>query len=175
MIERDKPQNIIIAAMIVIAVISSVYLYSNASYYSGSYVIINELHIDLIDVQVLNYENMSLNPALRMVFNVKAPDVATGSATLTYLRAVVYLNNESLSYTEFRLSIPPEKQAIIPGYNENFTIGSTITVDEDKAIIYDAAANDNWIFKIELTYFYHIFKATAESVNFVAFAWQKTD
>ncbi len=175
MIEHDRPQNIIIAAMIVIAAISSVYLYSNASHYSGSYVMINDLQIDLVDVRVLNYENMSLNPSLQMVFNVRAPDVATGSATLTYLRAVVYLNNESFSYTEFRLAIPKDKQTITPGYNENFTIGSTITVAEDKAIIYDAAANDIWTFGIVLTYFYHLFNSTAESVNILVFAWPKMD
>ncbi len=172
MIEKDRTQNIIIASMIIIAAISGITLASNATYYSGSYMIINNLNIQLTNLQILNY-NGSGTPVIRMSFSVQAPTVLAGRAYLNYLRATVYLNGESFSYTEFRTQIPEDKQVLTSGYSELFNISASINDPNDQAIIANATMTGQWTFHILLTYFYNVFDRSRDAVNILAFDWDK--
>ncbi|MHA1960846.1 MAG: hypothetical protein ACW99U_11470 [Candidatus Thorarchaeota archaeon] len=173
MISKDRPQNFIVVLTIIAAVFSGFSLVSTATHYSGSYIIISHLEVDLVDVTVRNVDptNTTINPSVSAAFNFKAPNVDAGSASLTFLTAQILLNGESFTYAYFRLSIPSEHRTVFPGYDRNFSVGSTISIMEDKQILYNASAIDTWTFTVVLTMFYHLFESRAESVRILAFAW----
>ncbi|UCE09167.1 MAG: hypothetical protein JSW61_09305, partial [Candidatus Thorarchaeota archaeon] len=103
--------------------------------------------------------------------NFRAPEVTAGEAFLTFLRAQITLNGESITYTYFRRSIPIDQRSIRSGYDANFSVGSTISIMEDKMILYNASDTGNWVFTVILTMSYHLFQSRAESVRILVFAW----
>jgi len=172
MIESTKTQNAIVVATILIGVFSGVGLVSSTSFYSGSINVVASLDIDLQDILIANLDptNESVNPALVMVFSVKAPQTGTGQMTLTFLRASVNLNNESLSYTSFQNFIVLKDRSVTPGYDRNLTVGSTILSLQDKQLLYNASEKVQWTFSITLFVFYHVFQSRAEEVRILVFA-----
>ncbi|MGQ4872212.1 MAG: hypothetical protein ACP6IT_10320, partial [Candidatus Thorarchaeota archaeon] len=93
-----------------------------------------------------------------------------GHATLTSLTAKVWLNNDSLSYANFRYTIPADGRTVASGYDRNFTVRGMITEMPDKYVLYNASANNQWVFSVRLTLFYHVFESSAESVRVLMFA-----
>ncbi|MHA1772445.1 MAG: hypothetical protein ACTSYL_11785 [Candidatus Thorarchaeota archaeon] len=172
MISDPKTQNVIIVSMIIVSVISGISLYTSASYYGGSYVMVTYLDVTLETVRISNFDpaNHSLNPRLSLDFRFEAPMTLNGDATLSFLTAKVYLNNESINYAAFRLNIPSAKRALHPDYNETFTLSSEIADNLDKAIFFNASESGQWTFSIRLTISYHVFKSTVDSHRIVLFA-----
>ena len=173
MISDQKPQNIIFIITMIIGLISATSLATNAAYYSGSYAIVRYLDIDMVDIRVNNFdpENTTINPGLTVDFKVEAPATQTGEARLTYLTMSIYLNGDKFSYTAFRRDIPAALRTLTPSYNETFYVGSTITVDQDKQLLYDAYENDEWVFSITLTVFYDIFDSPGDQVRIIAYSY----
>ena len=173
MISDTKPQNIIFVVAMIIGLFSAAGLASSAAYYSGSYSIVRYLDINMTDVRVGNFDpdNLTINPSLVVDFNVLAPPAQTGEAKLTFLRVTVYLNGDKFSYTTFRKDIPRDFRTLYPNYNETFSIGSTITVEHDKQILYDAYNNDEWVFSFTLTVFYDIFDSPGDQVRIIAYSY----
>ena len=174
MISDAKPQNIIIVITMIVGIISGIGLVTSASYYGGSYTMIRYLEIDLVDVSVSNFDpdNITQNPALSMRFSVNAPTGgAKGDAQITYFTAQVYINGDKINYATFKRDIPHDLQPLFPGYNETFSIGSTILQDLDKQVLIDAYNSNEWVISIQLTLFYHVFDAVGESVRIIAYSW----
>jgi hypothetical protein len=177
MIENERTQNILVVITIIVSLVSVVGLMSSSSYYGGSYMIIQNLEIDLDDVYVSNVvpTNTSINPSVSVAFSVEAPEAAAGKATITYMRAQIFLNGESFQYAEFRRAIGYEDGVVTSGYNKTFSVGSTITQMQDKEILYNASLEDNWTFSITLTMWYHMFEARGEDIRVLVFAHQGID
>jgi hypothetical protein len=173
MISDQKPQNIIFVVTMILGLVSAASLATNAAYYSGSYAIVRYLDIDMVDIQVSNFdpENFSIDPALLVDFKVEAPPAQTGEAKLTYLTMSVYLNGDKFSYTSFRKDIPLDKRTLYPSYNETYRIGSTITEPADQELIHDAYQDDEWVFSITLTVFYDIFDSPGDQVRIIAYSY----
>ncbi|MFW9848440.1 MAG: hypothetical protein ACFFF4_04825 [Candidatus Thorarchaeota archaeon] len=172
MISDQKPQNIIFVITMILGIVSAAGLTTSAAYYSGSYAIVRYLEITKTDLRVAGFDpdNHTVNPALLVDFNVKAPPAQTGEAKLTYFTMSVHLNGESFKYTTLRKNIPLEHRTLYPNYNENFTVGSTITSESDKQLLYDAYENDEWVFAITLTVFYDIFDSPGVQVRVIAYS-----
>ena len=177
MIDSERTQNIIVVLTIMISLISLVGLASSSAYYSGSYQIIRDLEIDLVDVQVTNVDpaNETVNPIVRAVFSVIAPQAASGKATITFLRCEIHVNGESFDYATFRRAIRFDEGVVTSGYNETFSVGSTIAQMADKQILYNASLEDSWTFSITLFVFYHMFEARGEDVRVLIFTHQGID
>ncbi|MHA1216140.1 MAG: hypothetical protein ACTSPE_05000 [Candidatus Thorarchaeota archaeon] len=172
MISDAKTQNVIVVVTLLVALVSGGALYNTTAYYGGSYIIVTYLDVNLTNVVVTNLDptNMTVNPAVSLVFNFKAPEALSGHATLTSLTAKVWLNNDSLSYANFRYTIPADSRTVASGYDRNFTVRGTITELADKYVLYNASASSQWVFSIRLTLFYHVFESSAESVRVLMFA-----
>lgn len=158
--------------MILISVVSGISLVNSAAYYGGSYVMVTYLDVSLDKVVISNFDpsNHTVDPRLSLVFRFEAPMTLSGDATLSFLTAKVYLNNESINYAAFRLNIPSDKRSLYPGYNQTFTLSSLISDDVDKAIFFNASTLNKWTFSIRLTIAYHVFKSTVDSHRIMMFA-----
>jgi len=174
MISKTKPQNFIVVVTLILGLVSGIGLASTASYYSGSYVIVSYLQIDLDEVRVANVDptNTSINPSIALDFSFVAPETSDGEATVTYLVATVYINGDKMNYASFRKNIPSASRAITSGYNKLFTVSSSIIEMEDKNVLYNASADGDWTFSITLTVFYHVFNSPAESVRIIPFSYE---
>jgi hypothetical protein len=160
--------------MIVIGLMSGASLISNTSYYTGSNTIARYLAVRLEDVQIANLDpsNISINPSLVMIFNVKAPDPTNGQMTLTHLSASVYLNQELLAYETFQKVVPASDRMITAGYNRNYTVGSTILELLDKEHLYNASLSGNWTFNVALTLSYYLFQGGTLSWRVLFFVYE---
>ncbi len=172
MIAATRTQNIIIVSMIIIGLVAGVSLYRSASYYTGSYAMVKYLDVSLESVIVSNLDptNQSVDPRLSMVFRFTTPQTLDGEAYLTFLTAKVWLNNESITYSAFRLNIPSEHQPLTPNYNATFTLTSVITDMNDKVVFFNASSDNKWTFSIRLTVAYHAFKSNIDSFRILMFA-----
>ncbi|MHA2085537.1 MAG: hypothetical protein ACXABD_17405 [Candidatus Thorarchaeota archaeon] len=54
MISNTKPQNVIVVVTLILGIVSGIGLANSASYFSGSYVIVRYLEVDLTNVRVTN-------------------------------------------------------------------------------------------------------------------------
>ena len=174
MISKTKPQNLIVVVTIIIGLVSGIGLASSASYYNGSYLIIQNLQINLEEIRVTNLDptNTSIDPEIALDFSFVAPETSDGEATITYLLATVYLNGDKMNYASFRRNIQSASRAITSGYNKTFTLSSTISELDDKYVLYNATADGDWTFSVTLTVFYHVFNAPAESVRIIPFSYE---
>lgn len=172
LISSERSQNVIMVITLAIGILSGVSLAGSSAYYSGSYLMIQYLEVDLLGVRVSNLQpdNETVNPSLSISFNLQVPQTLSGDASVTFLRANVYLNGESFDYASFTKLLRAENRQLNPGYNKNYTIGSTIDVMSDKDILYAAYDESNWTFSILLTIFYHTFDSDASQVRVVSFS-----
>ena len=172
MISNDKPQNVIIVMTIIIALMSSISLMSSASYYGGSIVLAQNIDVSLVAVNVVNPEpSNETNPSLSFVFNFRALQTANGEATLVFMQAEIYLNQQKFNYSSFSRNFPSADNTVVPGFNMNFSLGATIREPIDAQIIYDAFATDTWTFSIVFHFSYHVFDARADSRRTMVFTW----
>lgn len=158
MIASERTQNIIVVSVIMIAVVSSGFLVSNAAYYSGSYSLAGRLDVTLLEVRVSNIDhtNESINPGLRLTFNLATDALTEGNVRITFMGAEITLNNDSLSYTTFSYTPPVVDQYLYPEFNRNYTMHNSATYNDRQAIL-DADTEDNWNWDIEFRYSFIVF------------------
>ena len=164
MITSERSQNVIVTLVIIVALVSSVFLVSNAQYYGGSYVLAETLEVDLLETKVsgINHENESINPMISFTFNFRTNTRLTGNVRVKFMRVVASLNNEPLTYTPFTQVIPDEIEQLYPDYNRNFTLGRT--TNEDRNIVLRADNSSSWNWYLIFSYYYITFDI-AESIT----------
>ena len=158
MIESDRVQNAIVVSVIIVAVVSSTFLVSNTSFYGGSYSLAARMTVSLLDVQVSNIDhtNESINPSVRLTFNLATSSQSEGNVRLTFMGAAVWLNDDKLSYLILSYIPPIEEQYLYPEFNENYVMQSAAAGDDIQAIL-DADTSDIWSWTIEFRYSFIIF------------------
>ena len=158
MIASERTQNIIVVSVIIIALVSSGFLVSNAAYYGGSYSLAGRLNVSLLEVRVskIDHTNESINPGLRLTFNLATDSLSEGNVRITFIGAEVTLNNDSLSYTTFSYTPPVVDQYLYPEFNRNYTMHNSATYNDRQAIL-DADTEDNWNWDIEFRYSFIVF------------------
>lgn len=157
MIASERSQNVIVVSVIMIAVVSSMFLAGNAAYYGGSYSLAGNLNVTLLEVKVSNIDhaNESINPGLRLTFNLATSSLAEGNVRITFMGAEVTLNNDPLSYTPFSYIPPVEEQYLFPEFDSNYTMSNTAI--DDKQAILDADTSGLWSWEIEFRYSFIVF------------------
>ncbi|MHA1614371.1 MAG: hypothetical protein ACTSYJ_05960 [Candidatus Thorarchaeota archaeon] len=158
MIASERTQNIIVVSVIIIALVSSGFLVSNAAYYGGSYSLAGRLDVTLLEVRVsgIDHTNESVNPGLRLTFNLATDSLTEGNVRITFMGAEVTLNNDSLSYTTFSYTPPVVDQYLYPEFNRNYTMHNSATYSDRQAIL-DADSEDMWNWDIEFRYSFIVF------------------
>jgi hypothetical protein len=152
MISSERTQNIIVSFVIITAVVSSILLVSNAQYYSGSYLLAGKMEVNLLRSTVDNIDpsNASIYPSISFTFNFRTDSPIDGNVRLGYIRATLWLNEDLLSLTP--LSRFLNNEYVHPGYDSNFTLGTTLDSDPDRTAILDAYSADTWNWYIRLRY-----------------------
>ncbi len=158
MISSDRTQNAIVVFTIIGALVSSVFLVSNAQYYTGSYALAGRLEVDLVKTTVSNIDpsNSSIFPSIRFVFNLHTDAATEGNVRLGFLGANVFLNDDQLSYTPFSYVVPYDHQQLYPLYNENFTLGQT-AVSSDRDTVLLANSTGQWHWEMTFRYYFTTF------------------
>ena len=164
MITSERSQNVIVTLVIIVALVSSVFLVSNAQYYGGSYILAETLEVDLVETKVsgINHENESINPMISFTFNFQTNTRLTGNVRVKFIGLVVSLNNEAFSYTTFTQIIPEELEQLYPDYDRNFTLGRTTREDRDIVLRADNASSWNWFLTFR---YYYITFDISESIT----------
>ncbi len=158
MIASERTQNIIVVSVIIIALVSSGFLVSNAAYYGGSYSLAGRLNVSLLEVRVskIDHTNESINPGLRLTFNLATDSLSEGNVRITFMGAEVTLNNDSLSYTAFLYVPPIVDQYLYPEFNRNYSLSNSATAADRQAIL-DADTSGTWNWDIEFRYSFIVF------------------
>ena len=160
MIASERSQNIIVVAVIITAIVSSGFLVSNAQYYGGSYSLAGRMTVTLTDIQVryIDHENATVEPQIRLYFQMNTSSEYEGSVRITFVGATVILNDDLLSYTSFAFTPPDSRQVVTPDYNETFTMANVCPEDStDRATVLDADTTDIWNWDIEFRYSFIVF------------------
>ncbi|NHJ13292.1 MAG: hypothetical protein EAX95_06420 [Candidatus Thorarchaeota archaeon] len=173
MIESERNQNIIIAAAIIMGIISSGIIVVNAGYYSGSYALAHYVEVSLLDVRLDNYDpsNESLTPALYVTLNFKSTSEASGTAAITSFNVLIWLNRQFIQYPVFTRYIPIDRRELNPAYDHNYTASSSILEEHDLDILFDAYSNSNWTWGISVRYFYYVFEPTNDGHRDIGFSY----
>jgi len=158
MIASERSQNIIVVSVIMVTIVSSMFLAGNVSYYGGSYSLAGRMTVTLLEVEVnrIDHTNESINPGLRLTFNLATTSLAEGNVRLTFMGAEVTLNDDYLSYTTFSYTPPIPEQYLSPEFDSNYTMGNT-ALDDDKQAILDADTSGQWFWDIEFRYSFIVF------------------
>ncbi len=159
MIASERTQNIIVVSVIIIAVVSSGFLVSNASYYGGSYSLAGRLDVTLVEVRVSNIDhtNESIKPGIGLTFNLATDSLADGNVRITFMGASVRLNDDALSYMAFNYVPPVQEQYLYPGFSNNYTLSNTAVEDVDRQTILDADTSGIWFWEISFNYSFIVF------------------
>lgn len=155
MISSDRSQNVIVSFVIIAALVSSVFLVSNAQYYSGSYILAGRMEVIIVNTVVSNVDptNESIFPGLSFTFNFRTDSPTEGNVKLTYIGASVTLNGDQLSFTVLNAYLNNHpNQVLHPEYNANFTLGNSVNSIADRAAILLADSIDTWSWFIRLDY-----------------------
>lgn len=174
MIASERTQNIIVVSVIIIAVVSSGFLVGNAAYYGGSYSLAGRLDVSLLEVQVsgIDHTNESINPSLRLTFNLATDSLTEGNVRITFMRAAVTINNDSLSYTPFTYTPPVVDQYLYPEFNRNYSLHNSATSLDRQAIL-DADSGGSWNWDIEFSYSFIVFDERG-TITFRRFYFETT-
>lgn len=159
MIASERTQNIIVVSVILITVVSSGFLVSNAAYYGGSYSLAGRLDVSLLEIRVsnLDHSNESIYPGLRLTFNLATDSLTEGNVRITFMGAEVTLNNDSLSYTTFSFTPQVVDQYLYPEFNRNYTMHNSASTSFDRETILLADSEDSWNWDIEFRYSFIVF------------------
>ncbi len=159
MIASERTQNIIVVSVIMIAVVSSGFLVSNAAYYGGSYSLAGRLEVSLLEVRVSNIDhtNESINPGIRLTFNLVTTSQAEGNVRIIFMGATVWLNEDLLSFTSFSYIPPLAEQNLYPEFNNNYTLRNSAASIADRQAILDADTYGNWNWEVEFRYAFIVF------------------
>ena len=174
MIASERTQNIIVVTVIITAIVSSMFLANNAMYYGGSYSLAGKLTVTLLEIEVSNidHSNESIDPAVRLTFNLATTSTAEGNVRITFMGAKVWLNSDLLSYTSFAYIPPVPDQYLHPEFSENYTL-SNIAKNDDKQAILDADTAGTWFWEIEFRYSFIVFDEDG-TIIFRAFNFNTT-
>ena len=164
MIASERTQNMIVVTVIIVAIISSGLLVSNATYYGGSYSLAGRLNVQLLEVKVSNidHENTSIYPSISLTFNLHTSSQYEGNVRITFMGASITLNDDLLSYTPVSYIPPVAQQYLTPEFDRNYTLSNT--ADEgfgdsypDRETILDADTADTWNWDITYRYSFIVF------------------
>ncbi|RDE15763.1 MAG: hypothetical protein C4K48_02990 [Candidatus Thorarchaeota archaeon] len=157
MIASGRFQNIIIVLTIAVAIISSGFIVTNASYYGGTYVLAERLEVSLAEIHVSNVDpgNSSVNPLISLAFNMRIDVQAVGNVRVTFLGATLWLNNDLLSYTSFSHSPTLVDQYLHSDYDSNVTMSQSVT--DDRQTVLDAYLSSTWAWNVTLRYSFIVF------------------
>jgi len=173
MIESERNQNVIAATVLILGIISTGIIFVNVDYYSGSYALAGYVQVELEDIRVTNLDpdNETLIPGLFLKLNLKTGEQADGDVTLNTLVAFIRLNRQLIQYAAFRMNIPIDLRVLYPGYDQNFTLSSSLTDDHDQELLLDAYNNVNWTWSITIRYWYSVFVPENDAFREIAFSY----
>lgn len=181
MISGTRSQNIIVLATIVLGIVGGASLVSSTSLYSGSYVMVTRLDVELEQLTIINFDpesfdpdNTSVVPVVRLSFSFKVVEGVVGEADLRSIGASVMLNGESFDYAAWFSLIPAADRSLYGGYNKTFSLSAGLEQAADKLLLKNAADTDTWNFIVRLTLHYTVFKS-AQSVRGFAFVHNGID
>lgn len=155
MISSERTQNVIVSFVIIVTLVSSIFLVSNAQYYTGSYVLAGKMEVTIEEIIVDDIDpgNESVYPALSFIINFRTDSPIEGNVRLMYIDTTVWLNDDILSLTVLQKYITNvADQELHPGYNSTFTLGNTINSNTDRTTILQADSVDTWHWYIKLMY-----------------------
>ena len=178
MIASERSQNVIIAVTLIAAIISSVFLIGNATYFGGSYALAGRMDVTVVDTTVSNLDpgNESVYPKISITFNLQTDAGTEGNVRLMFIGAQVYLNEDILSYTVLQYSLPEHLQPLYPYYDRNFTLSRSTDTGEgqtyDRDTVNEAYNTDTWHWEVTFRYYFITFDV-AETItwNFIYFNW----
>jgi len=155
MISSQRSQNVIVSLVIIVALVSSVFIVNNEQYYSGSYELVGKMQVSLVKTVVSDIDptNESLYPSISFTLNFRTDASTEGNVRLLFIGAIVWLNDDSLTYTDFRRGVTANADQLLhPGYDVNFTLARTINSDTDRTSILQADSTDTWNWYIRVSY-----------------------
>ena len=158
MIASERTQNSIVVTVIIVAIISSGLLVSNATYYGGSYSLAGTLNVTLLEVKIsnINHTDDSIYPGIELTFNLATSSLAEGNVRIIFMGATVWLNEDILSYTSFSHIPPVAEQNLYPEFNTDYIMHNTAN-DIDRQTILDADTSEQWNWDIEFRYAFIVF------------------
>jgi len=158
MIASERTQNMIVVTVIMVAIVSSGFLVSNATYYGGSYSLAGRLEVNLLEVRVtnVNHTEGSSDPGISLRFNLHTSSVYEGNVRITFMGASLTLNDDLLSYTPVAFIPAQADQYLTPEFNRNYTL-SNVAISFDREAILDADTEDSWFWEIEYRYSFIVF------------------
>lgn len=161
MISNAKTQNIIIAATIIVAVVSSATLVGNGTYYAGTYTLIGNLKITFENLTISHIDPLDNEtyPSVQFVFNVATNSAYRGNVKINFYGFTPILNNDQLSYTPFSVIPPLDQQYLTPNYSHDFVFNKTAQDDLglDRQAILNAYQNGTWFWQVRMRYSYIFF------------------
>jgi len=159
MIASERAQNIIVVSVIIVAVISSMFLGANAAYYGNTYALAERVDVSLLGIRVTNidHENETIDPGIRLYFNLVTTSMAEGNVKFIFMGATVYLNNDQLSLMSFSHDPTSAEEYLTPDYNRNVTMGNSAPNDPDRQAILDADTSGTWEWYIVFRYAFIVF------------------
>jgi hypothetical protein len=169
MISSERPQNFIVAVMIITAVISSGFIIGNAQYYGGSFALAGMLAVNLTDIHVSNVDptNASITPGISLTFNFAVNAQAEGNVRITFVGATLWLNNYLLSLTPFAYTPALADQYLYSNFDRNIILSQTVSPVYDRQTIIDAYQSSTWAWNITLRYSYIVF----DEPNTIMWRW----
>ncbi|TFG28337.1 hypothetical protein EU528_11395 [Candidatus Thorarchaeota archaeon] len=158
MIASERTQNMIVVTVIIVAIISSGLLVSNATYYGGSYSLAGRLEVSLLEVKVsnINHTEGSTNPSVSLSFNLFTSSLYEGNVRITFMGASIRLNDDLLSYTPLSYIPPVSEQYLTPEFNENYTMSNVASASDREAIL-SADTSGTWFWEIHYRYSFIVF------------------
>ena len=158
MIASERTQNLIIVTVIMVAIVSSGLLVSNATYYGGSYSLAGTLNVTLLEVKVTNINHTSETafPGIAVTFNLATTSLSEGNVRIIFMGATVWLNEDILSYMSFSHIPAVADQYLYPEFNNNYTMHNTANTI-DRQTILDADTSGEWNWEIEYRYAFIVF------------------
>ena len=158
MIASERTQNMIVITVIIISIISSGLLVSNAAYYGGSYSLAGRLEVSLLEVKVtnVNHTEGSSDPDISLTFNLHTSSLYEGNVRITFMGARITLNNDLLSYTPVSFTPHLADQYLTPEFNRNYTLVNTAISYDGEAIL-DADTSGTWNWDIQYRYSFIVF------------------
>ena len=175
MISSERTQNVIVAFVIIATLVSTVFLVSNAQYYSGSYILAGKMDVTLEEVTVgdIDQGNESIYPYLAFTFNFRTNSPVEGDVRLTYMEALVTLNDDTLALTLlYRYLNNDAVRVLHPGYDRNISLSTLVNSNTDRATILDADSTDTWNWNIRLRYSFISFNdARSQVFRTLYFNW----
>lgn len=161
MISSERTQNIIVATTIIVAIICSTFLVSNATYYAGTYTLFGNLEVTFENLTISNIDPLDNEsyPDLQFHFKVATNSQFPGNVRITFFGFTPSLNYDQLSYTPFSIILPESEQYLTPNYSHELLFNKTAS-DEygiDRQAIWDAYESDTWFWQVEFRFSYIFF------------------